>query len=224
MSVLPARRREWPAPVALVLLSVVPLVAGTLRLVQLAGGPDLMPADARFAASPAPLVLHLLGSAVFTLLGAVQLVPRVRRNHPAWHRRVGRGVALAGLVVAATATWMTLTYARHPGTGELLYLMRLVVAPAMAACLVLGVVTVRRGDLAAHRAWMIRAYALGVGAGTQALTGGVSMALLGTGVLRDDLAKVAGWAVNLAVAEWVIRRGAPVGARVRPRVLVGRTP
>jgi hypothetical protein len=37
--------RSWPVPAALVALSPVPLSAGTLRLVQLAGGPHLMPAD-----------------------------------------------------------------------------------------------------------------------------------------------------------------------------------
>ena len=64
----------------------------------------------------------------------------------------------------------------------------------------------RRRDLAAHRAWMIRAYALSLGAGTQVITEGLSQGVLGSGVFHDDLAKGAGWAVNLAVAELAIRR------------------
>ena len=43
----------------------------------------------------------------------------------------------------------------------------------MAAAIVLGFTAIRRRDIAAHRAWMIRAYALGLGAGTQAFTEGI---------------------------------------------------
>jgi predicted membrane protein DUF2306 len=71
---------------------------------------------------------------------------------------------------------------------------------------ILGFTAIRRRDIAAHRAWMIRAYAIGLAAGTQAFTGGIGGALFGTGELPGDLAKAAGWAINLAVAEWVIRR------------------
>jgi ribosomal protein L18 len=53
---------------------------------------------------------------------------------------------------------------------------------------------------------MIRAYAIGMAAGTQALTEGISKAVLGSSVLLDDAAKGMGWVINLAVAEWVIRR------------------
>jgi hypothetical protein len=76
----------------------------------------------------------------------------------------------------------------------------------MVACLVLGVTTIRRGDVAGHRAWMIRAYAIALAAGTQAFTGGIGAVLIGTDVVQGDIAKAAGWVINLAVAEWVIRR------------------
>ena len=40
----------------------------------------------------------------------------------------------------------------------------------MALAIVLGLAAIRRRDIARHRAWMIRGYAIGLGAGTQALT------------------------------------------------------
>jgi Predicted membrane protein (DUF2306) len=86
--------------------------------------------------------------------------------------------------------------------------LRLIFGPAMAACLVLGIAAVRRGDIAAHRAWMVRAYAIGVAAGTQVFTEGIGGAIFGTGALAADLAKGAGWVINLAVAEWALRRPA----------------
>ena len=48
------RARSWPVPVGLLLLSLVPLLAGTFRVVQLLGGPELIPADHRFAGFPLP--------------------------------------------------------------------------------------------------------------------------------------------------------------------------
>jgi len=200
------RPRSWPVPAALVALSAIPLTVGTLRLVQLAGGPAIMPADHRFAGFPLPLALHIVGATLYALVGAFQFVPRFGRRYPGWHRRAGRILAVAGLVVAGSALWMTLIYVPQPGTGHLLYLLRLIFGSAMAACLVLGFTAIHRRDIAAHRAWMIRAYAIALAAGTQAFTEGIGGAIFSAGELQGDLAKGAGWAINLAVAEWVIRR------------------
>jgi uncharacterized membrane protein len=200
-----------------VALSAIPLAAGSLRLVQLAGGPDLIPADDRFTGFPAALLVHIVGVSVFALVGAFQFMPCFRRHHRTWHRRAGRLVAGAGLAVAGSALWLTLVYEAQPGTGKLLYVLRLAFASAMAASLMLGVTAIRRRDIAAHRAWMIRAYAVALAAGTQTFTEGIAGAIVGTGELQMDLAKGAGWVINLAVAEWAIRRPARRHNRPRPR-------
>ena len=74
----------------------------------------------------------------------------------------------------------------------------------MAASLVLGFMAIRRRDVTTHQAWMRRAYALGMGAGTQALIQLPPLLLFGP---PDDLGRAlmmgAGWAINLAVAEWL---------------------
>jgi uncharacterized membrane protein YozB (DUF420 family) len=198
--------RSWPVPASLMVLSAIPLAAGSLRLVQLAGGPALIPADDRFSGFPAALIIHIVGATVFALVGAFQFVPRIRRHHRTWHRRAGRLVAGAGLAIAGSALWLTLVYQAQPGTGALLYILRLLFASAMAASLLLGITAVRRHDIAAHRAWMIRAYAIALAAGTQVFTEGIGSVVVGTGEFRTDLAKGAGWVINLAVAEWTIRR------------------
>lgn len=53
---------------------------------------------------------------------------------------------------------------------------------------------------------MTRTYALALGAGTQVFTGAVGPRLVGTSVLANDLTMGAAWAINLAVAEYVIRQ------------------
>ena len=207
----------WRIPAGLLALSAIPLAAGALRLVQLAGGPAAVPADARFAPFPAPVVVHILGAVVYLVVGVLQFVPRFRRRHRDWHRRAGRVVALAGLAVAGSALWLTLGYPLEPGTGVVLYVLRSFFGAAMAGALIAGVAAIRRRDVRAHRAWMIRTYAIGLAAGTQALTEGIGGALFGTGELAGDLAKAAGWLINLVVAEWIIRRPGRRGRR-RPRI------
>jgi hypothetical protein len=217
MSTRPAPRRpgggsSYAVPGALVLLSLVPLVAGSVRLVEVFGGPALLPTNPRVDASPAPVVVHVVAAAVYALGGTFQFSARLRRRHIGWHRGAGRVLVGAGLFVALSGLWMTLFYAGAPG-GALLWAVRLVVGSAMAAALVLGFTAIRRRDIAAHRAWMIRAYALGLGAGTQIFTEGIGKAAFGDGDLSKALSVSAGWLVNAVVAEWVIGRPAVRRAR-----------
>ena len=156
--------------------------------------------------------MHVLGATVYAILGAFQFSARLRRRHLNWHRKSGRILVGAGLAVAGSGLWMTLFYTGAPG-GDLLWAIRLLVGSAMAASIVLGFAAIRRRDIPAHRAWMIRAYALGLGAGTQAFTEGIGEALLGTTDLSKAISLGAGWVINAVVAEWVICRPAVRRAR-----------
>ena len=55
-------RGGWRAPSALVALSLIPVLAGAARLVELAGGPELIPSDSRFSASPVAVVVHIVSA------------------------------------------------------------------------------------------------------------------------------------------------------------------
>jgi uncharacterized membrane protein len=193
-------------PFALVALVLVPAIAGSLRLVELAGGPHVLPANPRISTSPAPVVVHIVCAVAYAILGACQFSVALRRRRPGWHRVAGRVLIVLGLAVAFSALWMTQFYPRQPGTGELAYLFRLAFGSAMAASIILGFAAIRRSDVTRHQAWMARAYALALGAGTQVVTQGIGSAVFGTSELTNDLSLGAGWAINLAVAEYVIRR------------------
>jgi uncharacterized membrane protein len=195
-------------PFALVTLSLVPAIAGTARLVEVAGGPQVLPANARISSSPAPVVVHIASAIPYAVLGAFQFSARLRRRHPRWHRAAGRVLVGLGFAVAFSALWMTVFYAPQPGTGELARVLRLAAGSAMAASLVLGLVAIRRRDIPTHQAWMTRAYALALGAGTQVFTLGLAHAVLGDGNHSTDLGLGAGWVINLALAEHVIARSA----------------
>lgn len=209
-----ARQRGWLgwlAPTALVGLSVLPLVAGTFRLVEILGGPATLPADPRLTNSPLPIVVHLASALVYAPLGALQFAAGFRRRRPRWHRRAGRVLVVAGLGVALSALWLTLFHPPQPDSGPLLFVLRVGFGSAMVAGLGLALAAIRRGDVATHRAWMTRAYAIALAAGTQVFTEGVGGATFGDSPLVLDVSRGAAWAINLAVAEWVIRRHPAAG-------------
>lgn len=201
------------AVAGLIALSIVPVLAGGARLVQLSTGAAVTVDNARFVAAPWPVVLHVIGSAIYCVLGALQFAPGLRARWPAWHRRSGRVLVGCGLTAALSGLWMTQFYQPAPLDGTALYSMRWGVGMAMTAALMLGVIAARGRKVAAHRAWMMRAYALGLGAGTQVLTHlpwmlWPALHTLGWRTIFMGL----GWAINLAVAEWLIAR-----ARHSPR-------
>jgi uncharacterized membrane protein len=195
-------------PTALILLSAIPLTFGAFRLNDLANGAEITPANARFFASPLPVALHIVGAGVYAFLGAFQFVSRFWRRGTGWHRWVGRLLVPCGLVVGLSGLWMTLFYPRPEGASDLLYVLRLLFGSGMVLSIILGFAAIRRGDVIRHRAWMTRAYAIGLGAGTQVLTGMIGELIAGPpSELGNALLMGAGWIINIIVAEWSIRKG-----------------
>jgi uncharacterized membrane protein len=167
-----------------------------------------MPSDARYDASPLPVVVHIVSATVFAILGAFQFSPRIRRRHPGWHRRAGRVLVAAGLGVALSALWLNQFFPKAEATREVLYPLRVAFGLAIIVTIVLGSLAARRRDVTRHRAWMIRSYAIGLVAGTQVFTLGFGQVIFGTAHLTTALLMAAAWAINLAVAERAIRKGA----------------
>ena len=196
----------WRVPAALIALSLVPAIAGTARLAQLLGGATVTPENTRFFDSPLPVVLHVRAVIPYSILGALQFAPSLRQRNREWHRAVGKVLGVCGMVAALSGLWMAHFYPWPAGDGVGVYVERLVAGSAMIAFLVLGVRAAMRRDFDAHGAWMTRAYALGVGAGTQALTHLPYFLIVGT---PDETARTVlmggAWAINALVAELVIR-------------------
>ena len=195
---------QWLLPVGLIMLSLIPVFAGALRLTELMGGPEITANNARFVAAPIPVSVHIVSVTVFSRLGAFQFVPSLRRGRRSWHRIAGRVLIPAGALVALSGLWMTVFYPRPPGDGESLVVVRLIVGLAMLASIVLAVFAIQRRDFASHGAWMTRGYAIGLGAGTQVFTMLPWVVAFGPIGEADELPR--GGGINLAVAEYVIRR------------------
>jgi hypothetical protein len=216
---------SWLVPAGLILLALIPIVSGALRLTQLGGGPQVIPAAARFTDSPVPVILHIVSATLFSVFGAFQFVPALRRGRRSWHKAAGRVLLPAGFVLALSGLWMATVYPHPVGDGPALLVIRVAFGSFMLLSLVLAVRALVGRRYVVHGAWMTRAYALGVAAGTQAI------ALIPGSILfgPDDqtsraVAMATAWVLNLAVAELVIRRRSARRAVSRPETALVRKP
>jgi len=206
-----ATRIDWKVPLVLLFISAIPLAAGIARLVGLSGNPEISTENARFVAAPFLVIVHILSVSLFSILGALQFSSEIRQRRTQWHRVAGRIVAASGILAALSGLWMTVMYPIPPELqGSLLYAVRVFVSVAMLLSIFMAVTAVKGGDIATHRAWMIRAFALGQGAGMQVVVLLPWMLLIGKpSILQRDVLMSLAWLINLLVAEMVIQRWSP---------------
>ncbi|HEX3598071.1 MAG TPA: DUF2306 domain-containing protein [Polyangiaceae bacterium] len=209
---------DFKVPGLLLALSLGPTLGGVVRLVSVSGHTAVTPDNARFMHAPTAVIIHVIAATLYCLLGAFQFTAVFRLRWPGVHRRAGRVLALCGLLAGATGVWMTVCYRIPPSLqGPILYAVRLAVGSAMIASIVLAVASIRRRDVARHEAFMIRAYALGQGAGTQGFVLLPWMLISGeSGGLTRDLLMTLAWTINVVVAEWIIRRRTRARRRAAP--------
>ena len=207
--------------IGLLFLSLIPCVAGLFRLYELGFGSDILPTNTRIELMPVPAIIHILSSVIFCLLGAWQLTNGNWRAKPDFHRYLGRVLVVAGLICALSGQWMTHYYPFPEALqGDLLYTVRLFVSIAMVVSIGLGVLAIIYQRTEQHRAWIIRAYALAQGAGTQAV---ISLPWILSnnepiGLARDILMSLA-WVINIGGAEFVIRKTTKTITQTRSTIL-----
>lgn len=206
-----ATRIDWKVPLVLLFISAIPLAAGIARLMGLTSNPEISTDNARFVAAPFPVIVHIISVSLFSILGALQFSSTLRQRSTRWHRVAGRIVAASGAIAALSGLWMTVKYAIPPELqGDLLYVVRVFVSVAMLLSIFIAVAAVKGGDIATHRTWMIRAFALGQGAGMQVVVLLPWMLFIGKpSILQRDVLMSLAWLINLVFAEMAIHRWLP---------------
>ncbi|SPH21042.1 hypothetical protein ASD8599_01783 [Ascidiaceihabitans donghaensis] len=202
-------KSEWVVLGVIFVYSFIPVFGGLIRVFELAGGPQIAPENPRASFAPTPIILHILSSSLFCMLGVLQFFPSLCRQRLAAHRAIGRVVAVAGCFSALSGLWMTHFYT-FPETlqGAPLYWVRMVLGASMIALIIWAVIAIRSRKSFHHSASMVRAYAIGQGASTQTFLGVAWIIAVGSeamGPLRDGL-MIFAWMVNLLGAEIFIRR------------------
>lgn len=160
------------------------------------------PEDLQYAAHRGLAYAHIAPGVVYLVGGAVQLSARVRTRHYALHRRLGRVVLACGLLSGIFAIVFGLRYA-FGGRGEAVATVCFGIW--FVACLVTAYRCIRQGRVAAHRRWMIRAYAIGSAVGTIRILVALLMAPLG---FQQSFAPAfwLAFVIHAAVAELYLRR------------------
>ncbi len=176
------------------------LIAGYAFLFQagLSGGPDFR---LRFQEVPLSAALHVLGSGTALLIGGFQFLPGLRARRINGHRWLGRTYLIAVLLGGIGGLVLS-TRADGGLVGQAGFFLLAVV------WLVSGwqaYAAIRRGDVQAHRIWMIRNFALTFAAVTLRIQLGVATGALG--IPFDAFYPLVAWLCwvpNLIVAEWLV--------------------
>lgn len=200
---------EWTMLTLIIVYSLIPSFGGLLRVFELSGGPVIIPENPRALSNPLPIIIHILSSFLFCIAGALQFLPNIRRYQPVMHRKLGRIIVIVGCISAVSGLWMThyYTFPEHL-QGDLLYWVRMVLGSMMLVFIAWAVIAIRSRNVFRHSASMLRAYAIGQGASTQAILGIGWIIVFKTeplGPVRETM-MVFAWGLNLVIAEVLISR------------------
>ncbi|MFC9558994.1 DUF2306 domain-containing protein [Agromyces sp. NPDC056965] len=211
-----ATRAGWTwlllSSLAIAVYAVVPYLTASLAAlsedgVGLASNYDGRPWFVQLA-----FMVHVVAGGVALVVGPLQFWRGLRSRHPRVHRWTGRAylvaVLIAGVAALVMAPFNSAGFVGFFGFGALAVLW---IATGLRAYR-----AIRAGDVASHRAWMMRNFALtyaavtlrlwiGVLLGVQALPGGEFEF---EAAFENAYAAVPFlcWIPNLIVAEWLIRR------------------
>jgi len=160
-----------------------------------------------------PLFIHGVAMLAFLVGGAVQFIPRIRTKHRTLHRVLGRIAGVGAIIGGLSGIWMTLLHLEI--STPLLLAGRLLFGSALMGFTILAIRAAMKKRFVEHRAWIIRAYSIAFAAATLPFIYLPLFLIFGepTPVL-DDAIQVAGWMINLAIAEKFLinrrtRKGVP---------------
>ncbi len=169
MSSTRSRNQQITARAAIGLLLVVVVVFAVIRLVVdvphlLAGTlPEPSSFERRYVEHPVSAYLHIVPGVIYLVGAPLQLSRSFRSRHLALHRRLGRVLLGCGLLSGVFAFVFGVPHA-FGGTPEAA--ATVVFGTWFVVSLSLAFAAIRRRDVAAHRRWMIRAFAVGLAVGT----------------------------------------------------------
>lgn len=162
--------------------------------------PDM---QAAFRAHPAGIYTHVFASAVALALGPLQFSPRLRTARPGLHRLSGRVYLGVGVLFGGLAG---LYMSRHAFGGMVSQLGFGCLAIAWLSTGLRAFVAIRRHDVATHRRWMVRNFALTFAAVTLRVYLPTAMAARIPFELAYPAIAWLCWVPNLWVAELLFNR------------------
>ena len=197
--------RPVPLVLALAFFTAIPVLNALVQVVQIPSG--TYPADsARLAVAPVAWFAHVLAGVAFGITGPVQFVRALRHRFGRVHRATGRVFVIAGATLGLSG--LSLLAQVMSERTPLADIARGLFGLALLFALALAMVAVRDRDFRRHRAWMIRAYAVGMGLGTVGLVFFPIYIVTGQPPMgfAADILFVAAWVMTIVVGEVVVHR------------------
>ncbi len=189
----------WSKMIGWVIMALLALMIGAYALTFFTletGSPDF---QERFAQIPISARLHIIPGGIALILGAFQFHSGLRQRFINTHRNMGR-VYVVAVLLGAIGGGLLAWYAPHAPATRIGF-GTLAVVWFYSGCM--AYLAVRRGDIRAHRQWMVRSYALTLAAVTLRIQLGVFQG--GMGMTFDEAYAVTAWfswVPNLIIAEW----------------------
>lgn len=151
------------------------------------------------------IILHVLPGLLFLLLGPLQFISSLRARWPKLHRWTGRVFIVSGLITGITAIVINAIF---PPVGGLFKSVAVYIfSLALIASLIIALRAILRRDITRHRAWMIRAFAIGLAISTMRIFFIPAYFLFGVpSNFTIALGMWIGFLVNITVAEIILWR------------------
>ncbi len=154
---------------ALWLLGSMALLPALLRIANtggslLSGVPPTSPDDMHYALHPWLTALHVIPGVLFLILGPFQFVSSVRERWPRWHRISGRVFVACALTIGVTAIAINVVFPPFGGIFKSLAVFTF--GGAQIVCILIALFAILRKNVARHRSWMIRGFAIGLSVST----------------------------------------------------------
>jgi uncharacterized membrane protein len=162
--------------------------------------------DGRFAAHPVLARLHVGAGALFLILAPFQFSVRARQRFIAFHRWSGRVLLFLAFITGSSALYFGLVV---PFGGLFEAIAITIFDMLFLLSITRAFIAIRRRQVARHREWMIRAFALAIAISTvRVVEGLLDLVLAPTGIPAADVFVIAiwsGWVLTLGAAELWIR-------------------
>ena len=171
---------------------------------------ELAQFDGRYQAHLIATLAHIVPGGIFIALLPVQLSRPIRARFPALHRWTGRLLVTLAVVIGAAALFFGVGM---PFGGPAEAILIALVAAWFFTALIRAYAAIRRGDVASHREWMLRAVASAISVSVvRVVNVATDLTLTPAGLSAANAFVIAlwiGWPATIAVCEWWIRHTRP---------------
>jgi uncharacterized membrane protein len=191
----------WFFVISLILLLIVFAIKRAFDTYT--GGAEQNLFELRYLEHPIVTAVHILSGILFISLAPLQFVKRVRIKRLGLHRQLGRVLVTCALI---SGTYGLIATVAFPGFGGLASeASAWFFGPIFLFAVLRAFWCARNRKIIQHREWMIRAFALGLGVGTQRLILIILMSSSGYSFEESfGPALWLGFGFNLLVAEiWI---------------------